>query len=228
VRDPTKHVNDVYQENVKLQGPYKYIATLRRKDSDNGWHSLFHRPDALPVPLHEPHEERIFELFSSGCENCDDRLGKYTCDLGLLSSQDRFQQGIARQKLAEIKQSNVTLGDLTVRTLDVILPNVDQRTGVRSVECPRSSSGFGIQRRWNDDPELPEVCYERVENMRSAKSPSISTLGWPLDSGSSGHTRRSSDRFNSGFKPSLTPVFEASPPSHIWLQSELPVWDSKT
>ena len=109
--DPTKTLNDQYLEG-------RYVALLRPKGKRAG----------------------RFELVTFACENCDTRLGKYSCGT--------FTMDPARQVLAEIEQKVVKLdgpGNLSARRVTVNIPRTHDN-GTRAVWCPRCprKSGLGI------------------------------------------------------------------------------------
>lgn len=106
--DPAKTLNDQLLEG-------RYVALLRPRGKRPG----------------------RFELVTFACENCDSRLGKYSC--GMMSMDP------ARQVLAQISQSIAAIkgsAGLTARHITVAVPKTYDN-GTRAVWCPRCPRGSG-------------------------------------------------------------------------------------
>lgn len=97
-----------------------------------------------------------FKMFLLTCQNCDDRLGRYSCD-ALSESGGHLVRGspmrpevedAERQLLLEMTQSVLYLerAGVNARVMNVTLPGVSQGDGSRAVWCPRCPRGSGAGR----------------------------------------------------------------------------------
>lgn len=82
-----------------------------------------------------------FQLLAFSCENCDERLGKYSC--GQVSGE-KDAEDTPRQLLFEVAQSVTHLSPVgvDVRVLDMAIPSVNADLS-RAVWCPRCPRGSG-------------------------------------------------------------------------------------